>query len=82
MNITGEASVWSTLGFFSGNYEGASGAFYKGTIRNECIQGTNATNSSALGFDASRSWTGSTSEEGGEESRPDNATMIVWLRTA
>lgn len=41
-----------------------------------------AINNLGINFKASRSWTGSTSEEGGDEARPCNLTIRIWKRTA
>ena len=77
----------STGGYF------ANGAFYIIETAEKSANGTAADVKDrwkSLGFAASRSWTGETSQPstnvsgatGGNEARPANYTMRIWVRTA
>lgn len=74
MNITGSYLE-------AGVVQSTAGAFYE-TVETwaQPVYGTNTCN--RVNFDASRSWSGSTSSEGGTETRPINYTVKVWKRTA
>ena len=84
MNITGTVSGASIKGVVDSAPVGGSGAF-KTTSTYNWFDGGAGGNGSYADFDASRSWTGATSEEG--ESQAFNnmqpyLSVYIWKRTA
>lgn len=83
MNITGQITntadrVWFPTGGASNSALYTSDA--KANYTGERYEGGKT--SQTLNFNASRSWTGATSENGGVDARPTNFTYKIWVRTA
>ena len=81
MNIKGTVSNGYDRVFFP---TGSSGALYTSNARANYIGSfwEGGKSSQTLNFDASRNWTGETSENGGVDARPTNFTHKIWVRTA
>lgn len=85
MNITGtvvQNSHYGMGGFHGSNALG-SGAFYRGNKVNCSCSWQNYDDNYALGFDASKSWTGATSSVGGNASHnnmPPYICAYCWRR--
>lgn len=79
MNITGTFNPYGEANI------ACSGAFYEMGVTNQKGNSANDNDNDYIGFDASRSWTGATSEEG--ESQAFNViqpyiSVYIWKRTA
>jgi hypothetical protein len=81
MNIKGSVSNSADRVFFP---TGSSGALYTSDARANFLGSyrESGKSSQTLNFDASRNWTGATSENGGVDARPSNFTKKLWVRTA
>ena len=86
MNITGAVTINQIA-------NSGTGAFFRSSASAAASQSLSGYSGSRYTFDASRSWTGNTSQapahthplsinSSGDEARPINRTIVVWQRTA